>query len=1502
MFNTWLSRRQKLSPIGKVFFVLENTDKNIKKTSLQVNSSDASFSYSELLLKKTELNGNFPFFNRSFDKKKLKSLFSWYYANRGEALTFSLVEKVQKLGFSYAMKAGISLGIDDLKVPPTKNESLTEAVENLANTKALVNSGNVTANEEFQQFVDTWHRTSENLKTSVVQNFSQNSLSFVKKSKVEKRSDREKTIIKGLSKSKGFIKQKGVFTGASSRNILNPVYMMAFSGARGNISQVRQLVGMRGLMADPQGQLVEFPIQSNFREGLTVTEYMISCYGARKGLVDTALRTAAAGYLTRRLVDVSHHQIVRFVTCSTKNGILLVADKKKEQMRGNLLPSAWKVSPISKKKDLSGIGFQELGRYQKTQLEEPTTSLLTKGPNSSSSPVSSPISSKFVKEALPLLTDKPKLQRDQKVLFNSIRTFNKTTPKESSESLVFCVGRVLARDIPGLAFRNQEIDISLASRPLLKKTYEENGIYIRSPLTCASETGICQLCYGWSVSHNRLVGLGEAVGIIAAQSIGEPGTQLTMRTFHTGGVFSGDIMEECRALHQGIVHFQTIYLGLLVRTAGGLIAFCLKTPGTFQIKGSKETTTYNVSANTLLFVRQGEKVLKDSLLAQIPNLPTIEENSGEATKTIVSELSGEVRQKETVNPQLASFRILAGQEYTQFYIFNSDFGRTSIQRRKQFSLDYLSKGEVFQIHSNKGRVNMISGAHRLGNNNTFWLNIKGSKSQVILPLGFAPLHKSFQQSLAIDKKSHKTISWPFWPKNTFTRNLDSNVNTRSVLETSFRNNSEGSRTQNILNDLRFFVCYNIHKNPVNATASLKKSNIYKVSNQRLNSLYFNVKGAENNKNSFFKQGLFPFLLQKKKTFPNFKDNFGGVNFLEFFSLEKFETLHLNLLTSFFSEVLKDIDLPKNVKNEQNFNLSLDHSKSLPFIGINKFQGTVKFLKNSVQLKNKQNNDSIKKIADLSFWPNNYQPNMFYYGYFFWTLKDLIFLKEVTKNKKYSLLRVVKNKQWWGYSKEFNTSLRKELFPLNGLGQGNQLIEGQYQSKKTTVISVFPSLVLNLKSRFNCNEQLNTVFLSKQLPSLKNIETSKKLKPKIQLQDSGEIFPFQGNKNIREFQLRYHSFQKVSSLNSGLLMHYNRVSYKLPLSFINSSVSIDPLNLSLSDKERVIFIRSMLAQLSIKDQTEKNFKRFWTNKPLNLKIRNTQIGDFINTGDEIIKDTASAHCGQIIEKSPITLTLRLTQNLLYPNLQNRPAKINKNVKNGHWISKGAPLVTLPYISNVTGDIVAGIPKIEQLFEARGETLDEAINKIWDVYKVSIVPRSKAVRECFKEIGLFVVAAIQKVYSSQGVHIADKHLEVIIRQMTRRALIVDPGDTEFLPEEFVDLDTIECVNWTTYGESATYRPRLIGITKASLTSNSFLSSASFQQTARVLERETILEKTDRLLGLKERVMMGALINAGTGELKTTVQLSDRSRTKSLSYKLLKRLNFFSRRKVHLQMANT
>ena len=395
-----------------------------------------------------EKNAKIVFNNGIINKRQLKNLMSCAFHNYGVVKSSIIADKVKNLTFHYATKSGISLSIEDLRIPQKKRSLIGLTNNEVETTEQHYEIGNITNIERFQKVIDIWNNASNFLKEEVVTYFRES-------------------------------------------DPFNSLYIMAFSGARGNISQVRQLVGMRGLMADPQGQIIDLPIKSNFREGLTVTEYIISSYGARKGLVDTALRTADSGYLTRRLVDVAQDIIVREEDCYTQDGLL------------------------------------------KSEL------------------------------------------------------INETSPNLSIKDRM--IGRLLARplmqtDTNKLLPRNTQLTSNLLDEltPL-----DLDQLKVRSPLTCNSIRSICRNCYGWHLAYSKLVDLGEAIGIVAAQSIGEPGTQLTMRTFHTGGVFSGDLTRQIRAPFPGMLFYKTAEAANLIRTLHGTRSFLTKENVTLYIKDSK---------------------------------------------------------------------------------------------------------------------------------------------------------------------------------------------------------------------------------------------------------------------------------------------------------------------------------------------------------------------------------------------------------------------------------------------------------------------------------------------------------------------------------------------------------------------------------------------------------------------------------------------------------------------------------------------------------------------------------------------------------------------------------------------------------------------------------------------------------------------------------------------------------------------------------------------------
>ncbi|WP_371418198.1 DNA-directed RNA polymerase subunit beta'' [Anabaena sp. UHCC 0253] len=458
------------------------------------------------------------FRNLVVNKAKLRDLISWSFTHYGTARTAVMADKLKDLGFRYATKAGVSISVDDLMIPPSKKELLEAAETEILATEERYQRGEITEVERFQKVIDTWNSTSEALKDEVVVHF-------------------KKT------------------------NPLNSVYMMAFSGARGNISQVRQLVGMRGLMADPQGEIIDLPIKTNFREGLTVTEYIISSYGARKGLVDTALRTADSGYLTRRLVDVSQDVIVREFDCGTTRGLSIRA-----MTEGS--------------KTLIKLSTRLMGRVVGEDVLHPQTKAM-------------------------------------------------------------------------IAPRNTPIDDDLAIA-IQKAGVKE--VIVRSPLTCEAARSVCQHCYGWSLAHAKMVDLGEAVGIIAAQSIGEPGTQLTMRTFHTGGVFTGEVAQQVRSQVPGTVKIPRKLQTRPYRTRHGEDALYVEANGTIMIEGDKKhggaSQEIAVTQGSTLYIHDGQQVLAEHLVAEVAlGGRTTRTNTEKAVKDVASDLAGEVKFADVVAEQ-----------------------------------------------------------------------------------------------------------------------------------------------------------------------------------------------------------------------------------------------------------------------------------------------------------------------------------------------------------------------------------------------------------------------------------------------------------------------------------------------------------------------------------------------------------------------------------------------------------------------------------------------------------------------------------------------------------------------------------------------------------------------------------------------------------------------------------------------------------------------------------
>ncbi|MDR1805115.1 MAG: DNA-directed RNA polymerase subunit beta' [Flavobacteriales bacterium] len=421
------------------------------------------------------------YINESLTKKSLREIIGKILHFTDVPTTAKFLDDIKELGFYNAFKGGLSFGLGDIIIPDDKKDMVDHAIKQVDNVKMNYNMGLITNNERYNQVIDVWTNTNSMLTEKVMKHM---------------REDKQ-----------GF----------------NPVYMMLDSGARGSKEQIRQLSGMRGLMAKPQkagsssGEIIENPILSNFREGLSILEYFISTHGARKGLADTALKTADAGYLTRRLVDAAQDVIIKMEDCKTLRGLKIYSLKKNEEIVETLFDRI-------------------LGRISLNDVCHP-----------------------------------------------------------ENNQVIVSSGEI--------------IDEKIAY------TIEKSGIEfveVRSPLTCESKMGICSKCYGRNLSTGKIVQKGEAVGVIAAQSIGEPGTQLTLRTFHVGGT-AGNITEssQIQAKYDGIIEFEDLKVVQIKNDYGKKVDVVVSRSAEMKLFNQNKSSilmVHNIPYGSTLYVKSGDKL------------------------------------------------------------------------------------------------------------------------------------------------------------------------------------------------------------------------------------------------------------------------------------------------------------------------------------------------------------------------------------------------------------------------------------------------------------------------------------------------------------------------------------------------------------------------------------------------------------------------------------------------------------------------------------------------------------------------------------------------------------------------------------------------------------------------------------------------------------------------------------------------------------------------------
>nr|QCI08214.1 RNA polymerase b'-subunit [Pterothamnion crispum] len=1166
-----------------------------------------------------------PYFsNKVIDKSELKHLVTWAFRNYGIARAANMADRLKDLGFYYATKAGISLSLEDLRIPPTKQHLLNITIKSIADTDSRYKRGEITVVERFQKVIDTWNHASETLKTQVVQYF-------------------QKT------------------------DPLNSIYMMAFSGARANISQVRQLVGMRGLMSDPQGQIIDLPISSNFREGLTITDYFISSYGARKGLVDTALRTADSGYLTRRLVDVAQDLIIREYNCKTSKGIII------EEMVDN-----------------------------------------------------------------------------QKVLINLNQAL---------------LGRVLAEDILHpisnqiIANSGQGIDPILANI-LVNLNFKK--ILVRSPLTCNSIRSVCQLCYGWNLAHGKMVDLGEAVGIIAAQSIGEPGTQLTMRTFHTGGVFTGELAQNIISSVNGFIKYPNNIHFYDTRTRHGDKAKLVSVDCKLQlIDKHNKVIDINLTKGSLLLINDNSKVNKGDILAEYPLSNRLV--TERAQKAVIADFSGSIHLMNTTEDNGIKLNnnssdenrviwILSGQVYDipnnakLMVLENQYIEEDTLLARTQMINRY--DGRIYipvkQVRSPELRLLLVTSSKLFTNikvltdtSDDFKHYMLETLQQDKFILKVDPVKKIVHNQIIADliTNVYKTTT------GGIIKYLDLSV----IQQKDKENKKESYR----ISGSGYILWISEETHEINKDISLllvQHGQFVEAGTEIIKNIFANNSGILDivHKDGIIREIIIkPGQLYPISNFDNYK------------KLEKYRGF-LRPGENIINEVMTDKLVYWEYMNINDKHFILVRSVlvySVPY-----------------------------KIMDFDFSSNSFAT-------------DIVNLK---------LIRI--------------TNFRD--------GERVKSVDG------INLITTSLQIEINEKAwHLNCSIQFESINNDKSNILLKLITSEM-----LSIKDTNMIY----NDNL---------YTKTR-----LLVEDGQI--------IKSGAVIAQTEIFSSTAGKIAYIQQMKTtscRLLLISKFDTRVFSIKNNKSIKVKLN-----DWIYAGDFIATDIRTNDSGQVISIQDNKITMRVGQ----PYLISAGSFVH--IDNNALVKRGENIATIIFERAKTGDIVQGLPRIEEILEARKKS-DHSFNPHiileakYRFYLSQGLSLYDSTRLSILEVQLFLLKEVQLVYQSQGVDIADKHIEVIVRQMTSKVKIENGGDTDYLPGEIVELQKIEAINRSLsllYKIEASYHPILLGITKASLNTESFISAASFQETTKVLTDAAISGKLDWLRGLKENVIIGRLIPAGTG----------------------------------------
>nr|WOZ09895.1 RNA polymerase beta'' subunit [Persicaria maackiana] len=1308
---------------------------------------------------------NLVFHNKVIDGIAMKRLISRLIDHFGMAYTSHILDQVKTLGFQQATATSISLGIDDLLTIPSKGWLVQDAEQQSLILEKHHHCGNIHAVEKLRQSIEIWYATSEHLRQEMNPNF-------------------------------------------RMTDPYNPVHMMSFSGARGNASQVHQLVGMRGLMSDPQGQMIDLPIQSNLREGLSLTEYIISCYGARKGVVDTAVRTSDAGYLTRRLVEVVQHIVVRRRDCGTIRGI--------------------SVSP------------------QNGTIPE--------------------------------------------------RIFIQTL-----------IGRVLADDIymgpRCIAARNQDIGIGLINRLI---TFRVHPISIRTPFTCRSTSWICRLCYGRSPTHGDLVELGEAVGIIAGQSIGEPGTQLTLRTFHTGGVFTGGTAEHVRASSNGKIRFNEDLVHP-TRTRHGHPAFLCYIDLAVTIESEDIIHNVNIPPKSFILVQNDQYVESEQVIAEIRAGASTLNFKEKVRKHIYSDSEGEMHWSTDVDhapeftygnvhllPKTSHLWVLAGSPHKPAVAprsLHKDQDQTNAHfiSVEQRSISNSSVTNAHTIHpflssdlsSNKGdRIRDYSELNRIVrtcHSNLIYpaknsdLLAKRRRNRLIIP--FQPIQEREKElmppsagiSIEIPRNGsfRRNSILAFFDDPRYRRE-SSGITKYGTVEAHSIIKKEGLIEYRGIKELRakyqmqvdrfFFIPEEVHILPRASSIMVRNNSIIGVDTQitlntrsRVGGLVRVEKKKKKIELKIFSGNIhFPgktdkisrhrgILMPPGRGQTNSKESEKFKNWIyvqritptkkrSFILVRPIVTYEItdgiSLSTLFPQDLLQERD--KVQLRVVNYIL---YGNGKPIRGIS--DTSIQLVRTCLVL----NWDQEKKSSSVEE-------------------ARASFVEVKTNGMIRNFLRLDLVKSTISYAGKRNDPPGSGLLSDNGLDRMNPFFSIYSKARLQQSFSQNHETVRTLLNR--TKECQSFLILSSancfRMGPFKGLKSYKEPEPIIQIRNSPG--PFGTALQIANFS----SFYRLITKNPILVTNY--------LQLDNLKQPFRVMKYYLVDENRNIYNPDPVSSIILNP-----FKLNWyCLHPNFCEDTRTKIslGQFLCENVCIAKKGPHLKAGQVLIVHVNSVVIRAAK----PYLATPGATVHGHY--GEIVYEGDTVVTFIYEKSRSGDITQGLPKVEQVLEVRSlESISINLERRIGAWNERItgllgLPWGFLIGAelTIAQSRISLVNKIQKVYRSQGVQIHNRHIEIIVRQITSKVLVSEDGMSNvFLPGELVGLLRAERTG-RALEEAISYRAVLLGITRASLNTQSFISEASFQETARVLAKAALRGRIDWLKGLKENVVLGGMIPVGTG----------------------------------------